>query len=146
MISLNCTVSVSRVPMCCMACISSTRAMRVRAGIITGLHLQSFDLFVHGSEKYISDQVYGTVPPDYPTPSSSTSSGQSATPSSQTMAWGDAIDSSVPLSPNRVRVGHSQDLLDEGSLFHVSPVSLGFLADHHEILRRLLRRGCCCRR
>ena len=30
--------SVSRVSMCCMACISSTRAMRVRAGIITGLH------------------------------------------------------------------------------------------------------------
>ena len=68
-----------------------------------------------------------SVPPDYPTPSSSTSSGQSATPSSQTMAWGDASNSSVPLSPNRVRAGHSQDLPDEGSLFHVSPVSPEFL-------------------
>ena len=28
--------------------------MRVRAGIITGLHLQSFDLFGHGSELYSS--------------------------------------------------------------------------------------------
>ena len=28
--------------------------MRVRAGIITGLHLQSFDLFVQGSELYSS--------------------------------------------------------------------------------------------
>ena len=42
----------SRVPMFCMACISSTRAMRVRAGIMTGLHLQSADLFVQGSELY----------------------------------------------------------------------------------------------
>ena len=69
-----------------------------------------------------------SVLPDFPTPSSSlTSSGQSATPSSQTMAWGDVSDSSVPLSPNRVRVGHSQDVPEEGSLFHVSPVSPGFL-------------------
>ena len=69
-----------------------------------------------------------SVPPDYPTPSSLlTSSGQSATPSSQTMVWGDVSDSSVPLSPNRVRAGHSQDLPEEGSLFHVSPVSPGFL-------------------
>ena len=33
--------SVSRVPMFCMACISSTCAMRVRTGIMTGFHLQS---------------------------------------------------------------------------------------------------------
>ena len=39
-------------------------------------------------------------------------SGQSSPVSSQTVAWGDAGDSSVPLSPNRV---------------HVSPVSPGFL-------------------
>ena len=40
-----------------------------------------------------------SVPPDFPTPSSSlTSSGQWATPSSQTIAW-DVSDSSVPLSP-----------------------------------------------
>ena len=42
------------------------------------------------------------------------------------MAWGDAGDSSVPLSPNRVQAGRSQDVPYEGSLFHVSPVSPGF--------------------
>ena len=69
-----------------------------------------------------------SVPPDCPAPSSSlTSSGQSATPSSQTLAWGDAGDSSIPLSPNRVQAGRSQDVPEEGSLFHVSPVSPGFL-------------------
>ena len=69
-----------------------------------------------------------SVPPDVSTPSSSlTSSGQSATPSSQTMAWVDVSDSSVPLSPNRVRMGHSQDVPEEGSLFHVSPISPGLL-------------------
>ena len=41
---------------------------------------------------------------------------------------GDAGDSSVPLSPNRVQAGHSQDVLEEGSLFHVSPISPGFLS------------------
>ena len=69
-----------------------------------------------------------SVPLGCPTPSSSlTSSGQSATPSSQTLAWGDAGDSSAPLSPNRVQAGRSQDVLEEGSLFHVSPVLPGFL-------------------
>ena len=72
--------------------------------------------------------VPSSVPPDCPTPPSSLmSSGQSATPSSQTLAWGDAGDSSVPLSPNRVQAGCSQDVPEEGSLFHVSPVSPGFL-------------------
>ena len=46
--------------------------------------------------------------------------------SSQTVAWGDAGDSSVPLSPNHVQAGHSQDVPDEGSLSYVSPVSPGF--------------------
>ena len=55
------------------------------------------------------------------------SSGQLATIYSQTLAWGDAGDSSVPLSPNRVQAGRSQDVPEEGSLFHVSPVSRGFL-------------------
>ena len=41
---------------------------------------------------------------------------------------GDAGDSSVPFSPNRVQAGHSQDVPEEGSLFHVSPVSPGFLS------------------
>ena len=50
--------------------------------------------------------VTSSTAPDCPTPSSSLpSSGQSATPSSQTLAWGDAGDSSVPLSPNRVQAG-----------------------------------------
>ena len=50
-------------------------------------------------------------------------SGPSSPASSQTLAWGDAGDSSVPLSPNCVQAGHSQDVPEEGSLFHVSPVS-----------------------
>ena len=65
-----------------------------------------------------------SIPLGCPTPSSSVTS---ATLSSQTLAWGDTGDSSVPLSPNRVQAGRSQDILEEGSLFHVSPVSLGFL-------------------
>ena len=72
--------------------------------------------------------VPSSVPLDCPTPSSSlTSSGQSATLSSQTLAWVDAGESSVPLSPNHVHVGRSQDVPEEGSLFHVWPVSPGFL-------------------
>ena len=46
--------------------------------------------------------------------------------SERTLAWGDADDSSAPLSPNRVQAGRSQDVPDEGSLFNVSPVSPGF--------------------
>ena len=66
--------------------------------------------------------VPSSVPQDCPTPSSSLTSGQSATPS-QTLAWGDAGDS----SPNRIQAGCYQDVPEEGSLFHVSPVSPGFL-------------------
>ena len=65
-------------------------------------------------------------PPD-PGPVVSPLSGQSLYVSSRTLAWCEAGDSSVPLSPNRVQAGHSQDVPDEGSLFHVSPVSPGFL-------------------
>ena len=32
----------------------------------------------------------------------------------------------MPLSPNRVQVGNSQDVPDEESLFNVSPVTQGF--------------------
>ena len=53
-----------------------------------------------------------SVPLGCPTPSSSlTSSGQSATPPPQTLAWGDTDDSSVPfvkaisLDPRRPRIG-----------------------------------------
>ena len=59
--------------------------------------------------------------------SSSPLSGHSSPASSQTLALGDAGDSSVPLSPNRVQVGHSQDVPEEGSVFHVLPVSPRFL-------------------
>ena len=58
---------------------------------------------------------------------SSPLSGRSSLASSQTLAWGDADDSSAPLSPNRVQTGHSQDVPDDCSLFHVSPVSPGFV-------------------
>ena len=47
--------------------------------------------------------------------------------SSQTVAWEDMGDLSVPLSPNRVQAERSQDVPEEGSLFHVSPVSPGIL-------------------
>ena len=53
-------------------------------------------------------------------------SGQLSPASPQTVAWEDLGDSSVPLSPNRVKAGRSQDVPEEGSLFHVSPVSPGF--------------------
>ena len=33
----------------------------------------------------------------------------------------------MPLSPNHVQAGRSQGIPEEGSLFHVSPVSPGFL-------------------
>ena len=55
-------------------------------------------------------------------------SGRSTTHSSRTLSWGDTGDSSVPLSPNRVQVGRSQDVPEEGSLFHVSPILSGFLS------------------
>ena len=54
-------------------------------------------------------------------------SGQLSPASPPTVAWEYMGDSSVPLSPNRVHAGHSQDVPDEGSLFHMSPVSPGFL-------------------
>ena len=54
-------------------------------------------------------------------------SGQLSPASPQTVAWEDLGDSSVPLSPNRVQTGRSQDVPDEGSLFHVLPVSPGYL-------------------
>ena len=37
----------------------------------------------------------------------------------QTVAFEDMGDSSAPLSPNRVQAGKSQDVPDDGSLFHV---------------------------
>ena len=54
-------------------------------------------------------------------------SGQLSPDSPRTIAFDDMGDSSVPLSPNRVQAGRSQDVPDDGSLFNVSPVSPGFL-------------------
>ena len=70
--------------------------------------------------------VVESGPPDVELPSSP-SSGQSSSVSSQTLAWEDVGDSSVPESPNRVQEGRSQDVPDEGSLFNVSPISPGYL-------------------
>ena len=54
-------------------------------------------------------------------------SGRSSSASCQTLAWGDADDSSAPLSPNHAQARRSQDVPDEGSLFNVLPFSPGFL-------------------
>ena len=65
--------------------------------------------------------VVESVPPAVELPSTPLS-GQSSYVSSRTLAWCEVDDSSVPLSTNRVQAGRSQDVPDEGSLFHVSPV------------------------
>ena len=54
-------------------------------------------------------------------------SGQISPEYPPTIAFEDMGDSSVPLSPNRVQAGRSQEVPEDGSLFHVSPVSPGFL-------------------
>ena len=54
-------------------------------------------------------------------------SGQSSSSSSPTLLWGAAEDSSPLFSPNRVQVGYSQNVPDEGSLFNVSLLSPGLL-------------------
>ena len=69
-------------------------------------------------------------------------SGQLSPASPQTIAWEDLGDWLVPLSPNRVQAGRSEDVPDEGSLFRVSPVSRGFLRGPRQAplgsIRRLL--------
>ena len=48
--------------MCCIAWISSTSAMCVCPGIITGLHVQSADFAVHGSDQsYILKRVFSNL-------------------------------------------------------------------------------------
>ena len=74
------------------------------------------------------------------------SSSRSTTHSSRTLAWGDAGDSSVPLSPNRVQAGRSQDVPEEGSLFHVSPISPGFLSRPLREAQPFPLEGYCCLR
>ena len=54
-------------------------------------------------------------------------SGQLSPGSPRTIAFEDLGDSSVPLSPNCVQEGRSQEVPEDGSLFNVSPVSPGFL-------------------
>ena len=54
-------------------------------------------------------------------------SGQLSPESPWTIAFENLGDSSVPFSPNHVQAGRLQEVLEDGSLFHVSPVSPGFL-------------------
>ena len=54
-------------------------------------------------------------------------SGQLSPGSPRTIAFEDLGNSSVPLSPNHVQAGRSQEILEDGSLFNMSPVSPGFL-------------------
>ena len=44
-----------------------------------------------------------------------------------TVAYDDVVDSSMPLSPNRVQIGRSLEVSDEESVYNVSPVTPGFL-------------------
>ena len=53
-------------------------------------------------------------------------SGQLSPASPRTVAFEDLGDSSVPLSPNRVRAGQSQEATEDGSLFNLSLLSPGF--------------------
>ena len=60
-------------------------------------------------------------------------SGQLSPGSPRTVAFEDLGDSLVPLSPNRVQAGRSQEVPEDGSLFNVSPVSpLGAAGQHPE--------------
>ena len=54
-------------------------------------------------------------------------SSSSSSSSSPTLPWGTAEDSLPSFSPNRVREGHSQNVLGESSLFNVSPLSPGLV-------------------
>ena len=56
-----------------------------------------------------------------------TMSGRSSAGSPQTIAFEDTGDSSVPLSPNCVQAGRSQEMPADGSLFGVSPDTPGFV-------------------
>ena len=64
------------------------------------------------------ETVPAATPPDL---------GQMSPDSPLTVAYDDVVDSSVPLSPNRVQAGRSLDVSDEGSVCNVSPVTPGFL-------------------
>ena len=72
-------------------------------------------------------------------------SGQLSPESPRTIAFEDLGDSSVPLSPNRVQAGRSQEVPEDGSLFNVSPVSPGFLMCPSVPLCSNQRLGCRCR-
>ena len=54
-------------------------------------------------------------------------SDQLSPDSPRTIAFEDLGDSSVPLSPNRIQAGRSQEVPEDGSLFSLSPVSPRFL-------------------
>ena len=53
-------------------------------------------------------------------------SGQLSPGSPRTVAFEDLGDSSVPLSPNHVQAGRSQEVPEDGSLFNICRVSLRF--------------------
>ena len=117
---------VTSVPAKCMATVTS-RKVDVPPGPAIGEPVRRTGPAVTLMRERMPPVASSTVT-DCPPPSSSLPlSGQSATHSSEMIAWGDAGDSSVPLSPNRVQEGRSQDVPEEGSLFHVSLVSPGFL-------------------
>ena len=73
-------------------------------------------------------------------------SGQLSPGSPRMVAFEDLGDSSVPLSPNCVQAGRSQEVPEDGSLFNVSPVSPGFLMRPMGPLGSIQRPTCCCHR
>ena len=54
-------------------------------------------------------------------------SGQLSPGSPRMVAFEDLGESSVPLSPNGVQAGRSQEVPEDGSLFNMSSASPGFL-------------------
>ena len=63
--------------------------------------------------------------------------GQPDPGSPQTIAFEELVDSSVPLSPNCVQAGHSQEMKADGSLFGVSPDTPGFVMRPAGVAQRL---------
>ena len=77
---------------------------------------------------------------------SSPLSGQSSPVSSQTLAWGDAGDSSVPLSPNRVQAGAPRTFRTKAVGFMCRRFRQDFCFGHRGLLSSFRRMGSCCRR
>ena len=77
--------------------------------------------------------------------SSPTMSGQPSPGSPQTIAFEEMGDSSVPLSPNCVQAGRSQEIPADGSLFGVSPDTPGFVMRPAALLSSFQGPPCRCR-